>query len=218
MSTSNSTLQKPDAQFLAFANGMNNQCHQNMTAWEITQHQMDIFDLRLANANASYAANNDPNTKNATTAANKKADFGELKNFLGMFINSVEGNDAVPDAALEHMGLRPRHQHVHQPLPRPTTSPVISVVKLHNEITVYAAQPEHDHPTASVAPVHYNGFLLHYKVEGQEGFREVTSTRLHHTLFFEPEEEGKRILLKAAWVNHRMETGPWSNEISEIIG
>jgi hypothetical protein len=41
---------------------------------------------------------------------------------------------------------------------------------------------------------------------------------LHHTLFFEPEEEGKRILLKAAWVNHRMEAGPWSNEISEIIG
>jgi hypothetical protein len=96
---------------------------------------------------------------------------------------------------------------------------VLSVKKQHDEITVYAARPEHDHPTAGVGPEHYHGFALRYKVEGEgEVEKTVISTRLHQTLFFERADEGKRITLSAAWVNPRLETGPWSGEITEIIG
>jgi hypothetical protein len=60
--------------------------------------------------------------------------------------------------------------------------------------------------------------MLRYKKEGDADYKTVVSTRLHHTLFFERDDEGKRVTLSAAWVNPRLEAGPWSDEISEVIG
>jgi hypothetical protein len=173
----------------------------------------------LLTANTAYAANSDKATKNAVTVANKNAALGELKHTMGTFIDYLELNTQVPDAALDAMGLRPRQRHAHQPLPRPTEQLVLTTKKQHDEITVYAARPEQDHPTAGVGPAHYHGFALRYRVEGEgEVEKTVISTRLHHTLFFERADEGKRVTLSAAWVNPRLETGPWCGEISEIIG
>jgi hypothetical protein len=213
-----STLQKPDAAFLEQAHTVNNQCHLNLPVWDIDPARLTTFDTLLANADSAYQANSDIATRNATTSALKKAAFGELKHFMGMFIDYLEVNERVPDTALEFMGLRPRHQHVHQPLPRPADQIVITVRKQHDEMTVYAARPEHDHPTAGVGPVHYHGFMLRYKFEGADKYQTLVSTRLHHTLFFEQADEGKRVFLSAAWVNPRLEPGPWSEEIPEIIG
>jgi hypothetical protein len=53
---------------------------------------------------------------------------------------------------------------------------------------------------------------------GGDAWQTVVSTRLHHTIFFEHDDEGKRITLSAAWVNPRFEPGPWCEEISEVIG
>jgi hypothetical protein len=202
---------------LAEAKNINNQCHAH-TDWSVEPTRLTQFDTLLAAAQSAYEANRDPATKNATTAITKRTAFAELKNFLSLFINYLEGNIAVPDDAIELMGLRPRHPHAHQPLPAPPEAPVISARKQHGEITIYAAKPEHDQPTSGVAPTHYHGFLLYYKFKGEAEYKNVVSTRLHHTLYFEPEDDGKRILFKAAWVNSRMQHGPWSNEISEIIG
>ena len=211
------TLQKPDEQFLAQANTINEQCRLH-PEWNTDPARQSTFDALLSNANNSYKLNLDKATKNAITAANKKADFGELKHFLGPFIDYLEVNTAVPDAALQFMGLRSREHHAHQPLPRPTDPPGISVRKLHDEIIVYAAQPEHDQPTAGVAPARYHGFILRHKMEGDEKYETTISTRLHHTLRFEQTDEGKRIFLSAAWINPRLEPGPLCEEISEIIG
>jgi hypothetical protein len=60
--------------------------------------------------------------------------------------------------------------------------------------------------------------MLRYKIEGDADYRTVISTRLHHTLFFEQIDEGKRISLSAAWVNPRLEPGPWCEEMAEVIG
>jgi hypothetical protein len=212
-----STLQKPDAECLAQANTINEQCHAHLE-WNIDPQRQSAFDTLLSNANNSYRLNLDKATKNAITAANKKVDFGELKHFLGPFIDYLEVNTNVPDAALQFMGLRSREHHAHQPLPRPTDPPVISVRKLHDELTVYAAQPEHDQPTAGVAPKHYHGFIIRTRHEGEDTYQTVVSNRLHHTLFFERADEGKRIFISAAWVNPRLEPGPWCEEIGEIIG
>jgi hypothetical protein len=213
-----STLQKPDAQFIAEAKLINAQVHLHEVDWGTDPQRVFQFDNLLGSAVNSYEANLDPAMKNAATAIAKRADFAELKNFLSLFIDYLEGNTLVPDAALETMGLRPRHPQAHQPLPAPPYPPVITVRKQHGEITVYAARTEHDHPTDTVGPVHYHGFLLYYKFEGEAEYKSVVSTRLHQTLYPGPEDDGKRILLKAAWVNSRMQHGPWSNEISEIVG
>jgi hypothetical protein len=217
--SSKSAFQQPDAEFLAHANSIDGQCHEHETDWGIEQSRLATLETVLFNANTAYNANVDKATKNAITVANKNATFGELKHVLGTFIDYLELNTQVPDAALEAMGLRPRQHHAHQPLPRPTEQLVLTTKKQHDEITVYAARPEQDHPTASVGPVHYHGFALRYKLEGEgEVEKTVISTRLHHTLFFDRADESKRVTLSAAWVNPRLETGPWSDEISEIIG
>ena len=219
MSKNQGTLNKPDAEVLAHANTINSQCHQHEPDWNIDANRLATFDTVLFNANTAYQANSDKATKNAITVANKNAAFGELKHNMGTFINYLELNTQVPDAALDAMGLRPRQHHAHLPLPRPAEQLVLSVKKQHDEITVYAARPEQDQPTAGVGPTSYHGFALRYRVEGEnEVEKTVISTRLHHTLFFERTDEGKRVFLSAAWVNPRLEEGPWSGEISEIIG
>jgi hypothetical protein len=142
-----------------------------------------------------------------------RIEFGQ-----GLFFNAMEGNLRIPDEALARMQLRPRHHHAFEPLPRPKELPVFSIRKQHDEITVYVAKPEHDQPAATIAPAHYHGFALRYKKEGDESYQTVVSARLHHTLFFEQEDDGKRLFFSVAWVNPRLETGPWTVEASEIIG
>jgi hypothetical protein len=141
-----------------------------------------------------------------------------LRRFLGTFINYLEINDSVPDAAIKSMGLRPRHRTARQPLARPDEELLLSVKKLHDEITVYVQRPEHRHTTTTMAPARYHGFILRYRIEGEEQYQIALSTRLRHTILFDRANEGKRVFLSAAWVNPRLENGPWSKEISEIIG
>jgi hypothetical protein len=216
---SNSNLKKPDPQFLAYAATINKVCHVNATAYGLDPNELTTFDTLLAAANSTYAANVDESTRNIATSVVKKAAFAELKNFLGMFINALEGNSKVPDTDIALMGLRPRHPQGHHPLPPPTDQLVMSLDAQNDEITVYVARPEHDQPTSTVAPERHFGFILRYKMEGDADadYKTVVSSRLHHTLYFEHADEGKRILLSAAWVNHRMEPGPWSKEISQVI-
>jgi hypothetical protein len=218
MSKTKGLLQKPDAEMLAQVTTINAACHANAAAWGLTDQQLTLFDALLAAAKRDYEANIDKATKNATTAVAKRTSFGELKNFVGMLINALEGNTAVPDAAIELMGLRPRHPKKHLPLPRPTEPIVITVRRQHDEITVYASRPEHDQPTATVGPVTYHGFKLRYRIDEQTEYKVIVSTRLHHTLFFDRTDEGKRLYISAAWVNPRLEEGPWCEEIMEIIG
>ena len=211
------TLQKPDAQFLAQANTISEQCHAHLE-WNTDPQRQSTLDALLSNANNSYKLNLDKATKNAITPANKKKDFGELKHFLGTFIDYLEVNTDVPDAALQFMALRSREHHASKPLPRPDKQPGISIVKLHDELTVYVAQPEHDQPTQGVAPERYHGFIIRTRWDGEDAYQTVLSTRLHHTLFFERADEGKRIFISAAWVNPRLEPGTWCEEIAEYIG
>lgn len=212
-----STLNKPDAPFIAQAETINAQCHLHANEWALDPSVLATFDIKLSTAKTAYDANNDPSTKNAITAANKQAAFGDLKYFLSMYINTLEGNSNVPDSALQYMKLRPRHPGRHDPLPRPTDILTLSVVRQHDEMTVYASMPEHDQPTSSVGPKKHYGFMIRYTIEG--GLQQtLTTTRLHHTFFFDREDEGKKVTFAGAWINPRLETGPWSEDMEEVIG
>ncbi|MDR0728846.1 MAG: hypothetical protein LBF19_01810 [Prevotellaceae bacterium] len=212
-----SILNKPDRDVLAQAKMINQQSHLHETDCQIEAPRLTEFDAVLTNAETTYAANIDPATKNAITSANKKVAFGELKHFEGMYINYLEVNTNVPDAALDYMGLRPRHPHAHLPLPIPPEAPVISVLRQHDELTVYAARPEQDQPTSGVGLPRYHGFAIRYTIDGHEA-QTVNTTRLHHILHFEHADEGKAVTITAAWVNPRLETGPWCDPLTIIIG
>ncbi|MDR1680452.1 MAG: hypothetical protein LBS12_01525 [Prevotellaceae bacterium] len=96
-------MNKPDAQLLAQATTINTQSHLHETEWQIEAARLTGFDAALASAENAYEANRDRATKNATTAAIKKAAFGELKHFESTYINYFEVNENVPDAAHAYM-------------------------------------------------------------------------------------------------------------------
>ena len=213
-----STLVKPDAQFIALANTIYEQCNEHAAEWAIDAHRLETCATLLAAANAAYEANSDRATCNAITASAKKAAFVELKRFLANFIDYMEVNMSVPNAALVAMGLRSRERHGRQPLPRPAEAPLISVRRQHGELVIHAARPSHGHSVQGTLPEHYHGFIVRYKKDGDADFHIVASTRKRCTLCFERADEGKRIWLSAAWLNPRLETGPWCEDITEIIG
>jgi hypothetical protein len=218
MGTRHSTLRRPDAELLALAKNINKQSAYHASEWELDLARLSELDRLVTNANNAYVENSDLATRNATTSANKNAAFGELKHFLGAYIDSLVGNLKVSESELKIMGLRSRQHPAHQPLKRPDVAPVISVKKQHEEITVYASRPEHDQPSAGVAQSPSYHLMLRYRKSDETEWHTVLSSRLHHTFFFDREEEGQSIILSAAWTNPRFETGPWCEEITIVIG
>ncbi|MDR0581990.1 MAG: hypothetical protein LBG31_03400 [Prevotellaceae bacterium] len=218
MAHSHGYFQKPDAEFIAQINSINDQCHLHQSEWKMDDDLLGKFDTLAHKATAAYTVNSNLSTKNALTAAGKKAAFDELKHLLGMFVNCLLVNKNIPDAAIAAMGLRPRHRTARKRLPPPVEAPALSVKKGHNTITVYAHRPVYGHATATTAPAQTSGFVIRYTIEGQGYYQKIFSSRVRQTISFNREDEGKRILLSAAWLNPSFETGPWSDEISEIIG
>jgi hypothetical protein len=218
MSQKTRSLKIPDADLLGFVDNICTQVSAHETDWRVNTQQFMEVNTLLANAKKAYAENRKVDSKNHATAVAKKYAFNALKVETSLFIDALEGNAAVPDEALELMNLRPRHPHAAFPLPVPTETPVVDAVRQHDELTVYASKPEHDQPTATVGPKRYHGFAIRYKFEGDAEYKIVYSTRLHYTFIFDQEDDGRRLLFSAAWINPRLEHGPWSMEIAEIIG
>jgi hypothetical protein len=213
-----SALEKPDNEFLAQANTINDQCTKNATAWGLDARRLQALNTLTVNANTTYALNIDRSTRNHTTATNKKAAFSELKHDLSLFIDYLEGNLAVPDEALAIMGLRPRVRTASQPLPPPDEQTVLTVVRLHNQITLYASRIEHGQPVKGVKVKPFHGVKFRWRFQGETRYHIEVTTRLHITLHFEQEEVGKFIEVSAAWMNPRLQEGPWCEDITEVVG
>jgi hypothetical protein len=189
-----------------------------VTGWVLDQAYLSQFGDLLSHAEIAYTNNSDKELQNRATVKEKNATFAALKRFLSMYVNMLEGNPHIPDEAIESMGLRPRRQAAHQPNPAPTEAPVLSALTLHHyEVDIYVSTLQHAHPTHFVTDEKFGGFLLRYKFENDPEWKTLISTKLHYTLAFTEEEVGKHIILQAAWVNTRMQSGPWSGEIREII-
>jgi hypothetical protein len=209
-----------DSELLAWAKNIEATCRQQMApaSWNIDTSLMDQLTARLSAANSAYAANADPAHKNHDTAAVKQAAFASLKRTLSVFINALEGNLKVPDDALNSMQLRPRHPGGHQPHPVPEETPVLTVITgQHHDVTVYVSTLQHGHPTEYLDTKNFYGFQLKYQFEGDSDWQQLVSTRKHKTLVFDESKEGKYLKLQAAWVNPRIEPGPWSEEVRELV-
>jgi hypothetical protein len=218
MANSNGYMPRKDGDFIAWAKTIYHDCHEYAEQWEIPSEVIaqlsDLVDL----ADEAFQTNSDKERKNKASVSAKDAAFLSLKQFLQAFINTLEGNLAVPDEAITAMGLRPRHPHAHLPDPVPTEAPVLTViVGQHHDVTAYVSTLQKGHPSEFLAKGKYAGFILKYLVDGEIQWQSIISTRLHYTLIFTDAEEGKHIKLQAAWVNPRMQNGPWSEEVRELI-
>jgi hypothetical protein len=208
----------PDAQFMAFANNICKQCRDHVVEWKIDEARLADLEALTAVADKAYRNNMNRSISNRITSARKSEAFAELKRFLSPFINYLEGNVAVSDEALEMMQLRSRVRVKRQPLPVPMEAPLVSIVPRHDEMVVYVSRSEHGQPTHGVEHKPYHGFKLRWKFEGETEWRIGLSTRLYHTLYFEAKDEGRRVILAAAWMNPRLQEGPWSASVTKVVG
>jgi hypothetical protein len=207
-----------DAEFIAWAKNVSAQCVANQATWHLDANAVYTCESLTLNADAAYAANANPETSNHLTATNKKESFKALKSFLGIFVMSLVSNLNIPNSELVAMGLPSREHHAHEPLPRPTVAPnIYAVTGQHYVVTVYVEIPQHGHPSSYLTQHGFHGFVLRYRKDGESEWREVHSTRLHTTLTFEEADEAKHLFLSAAWINPRLERGPWSDEIRVLI-
>ena len=213
-----STFERPDGEFISFANTIKTQCTAHTAVWGLDTERLSKVSLLIDNATDAYNINSDTATSNRVTTTHKNATFEALKPELRLFADYLLGNPDVPDEALEIMELRTRKHSAHQPLPRPTEAPVVEVVRRHGEMTVFVSIAEHGHPTQSATRSVYHGFKLRWRFEDETMYRIVDSTRLQYTLHFDEADETKRIIMSAAWMNPRLEAGPWSEDISEVVG
>jgi hypothetical protein len=218
MSNSNGYMPRKDAEFIAWAKTIDRDCTENSGIWQLDPTLLHQFNDLVVTANAAYENNADKELRNRATVKAKDAAFAALKLFLSTYVNTLEGNTNIPDEAIVSMGLRPRHPHAHQPIPVPTEAPILTaVVGQHHDTTVYVSTLQHGHPTEFLKDGKYAGFVLKYLVEGETQWQTVVSTRLHYTLIFTDAEEGKHIRLQGAWINPRIQNGPWSEEVRELI-
>jgi hypothetical protein len=206
-----------DADLIHWARNIDARVTANRVIWGLSDMQVAKLNQLTASAVASWEANSNPETANRRTSAEKKAAFSELKHFLSLFTDSFYVNDAITDADIEAMGLRPRHAHASRPKPEPTETPeVTAVVGQHHDVTVYVSKAQHGAPVQSLNTQYY-GFTIRYRREGESDWHQQMSTRLHAILYFEPEDEGKRLYFSVAWLNARLLHGPWSDEVSTLI-
>ncbi|MDR1983673.1 MAG: hypothetical protein LBQ28_02470 [Prevotellaceae bacterium] len=211
------TQPSKDADYIAFALNISAQCTANQGAWHLNEAMVTELQTLTDRANADYKVNSNRATANHQTVVNKNASFKALRTFMSIVIRSLIANLDVPNAELMAMGLPSREHHIHEPLPAPTEAPNISITLRHGEITAHIHRPSHGHPLEHAGRKRYHGFVLRYRKEDETEWHEKYTTRLHLTLTFDSADEGKHITLAAAWINPRLQHGPWSDELKALI-
>ena len=211
-------MPQTDSEFIVWARVIYDTCYSNLEIWKLQPTIVEQFETILEDAEAKYQINANKEARNKISVVDKNTAFAALKSFLSTFINALEGNTFIPDSEIEKTGLRPRHHASHQPVPVPTDAPVLAVlVGQHHDLDTYVSSLQHGQPTQYLKDGKYYGFVLKYRLEEETEWRTVLSTKLHYRLIFTEAEEGKHILLQAAWINSRLQNGPWSEEIRELI-
>jgi hypothetical protein len=207
-----------DGDMIAWARNLSEKCELNQGVWQLNSSDVTELRTRFSTAERAWLVNLNPEDSSHRTATDKKVAIKDLRDFCSLYTPVLVANRLISEEDLQAMGLPSRIHHFNEPIPAPPEAPGITViVGQHHDIDVYAAITEHGHPTQSVTTKRYHGIVLRYRMESEETWHEQISTRLHVTLLFEDEDEGKHIILRAAWVNPRMQHGPWSNDVRVLV-
>ncbi|MDR1957721.1 MAG: hypothetical protein LBQ54_01515 [Planctomycetaceae bacterium] len=121
MSHTHGSMPRKDAEFMAWADMMFEQCHLHHLDWKLPAGTYEQFDAVWSPAGAAYAVNKDPLKKNRLTVANKNAAFLTLKRFLSGYIRILKGTMTVPDETLVAMGKRAASPQKGLPSRKPQT-------------------------------------------------------------------------------------------------
>jgi hypothetical protein len=211
------TRPRKDHEYLSWSQNIETQCTSHED-WGIPADSLSTLSTLNSNADTAYKINLNRETANHHTAVSKQVNFRALKSFMGDFVLSLRANSNVPDGELVSMDIPSREHHAHAPLPVPPEPPTIQVVTgFHGEITVYVEIPQEGHPSTYMSRKGYHGFKVAYLVEGETIWRDSQTTRLHLTLPFDSEDVGKKVTIKAAWTNPRLQHGPWSDEHHVLV-
>jgi hypothetical protein len=208
----------PDSEFLAMAHGVCVECEKNKELWELREQPLARLKTLYEEARANYEANCDWATKNSTTSSNKRFSFNDLKRYLIRYTEILRLTLSVPDSALQAMGLGSRECVKRGPIPQPTDRIVIFFSGVGFLVLARAVLPATVFPADPVETRLHYGFVRKIRIEGKEAEMLVTSRLLTSTLYFEEGDAGKEAFVSAAWVNPKMETGPWSEEVGFVIG
>jgi hypothetical protein len=207
-----------DEDFMAWAQSLNARCTERQTDWGFDPATVQKLNTLTHEAIEAYDNNLDIATRNRTSRVLKTAGIAALRSFLRIFTLTLRANEAIGEEDLAALGLPLRKRHTRLPLPAPTEEPEVYIVTEHSHfIKVYVRVPQYGHPTKSRTRKAYHGFVLRYRREGDAEWRDEYTTRLHIDLFFTDEDAGKRFVLAAAWINPRLQHGPWSHELSVVV-
>jgi hypothetical protein len=207
-----------DADFLGWAQNISARCVENALAWKLGNGDVQELAGRVNAAKTAYDANMNPEYASHHTAAVKDAAFKAVSDFLSTYALALTVNMNISDGELEAMGLPSRVHHAHEPIEPPAESPNVALsVGEHCQVKVAASIPQEGHPSRYVKKGRYHGILLGYLVEGETEWRYEQHTRVRVTLKFEEAQAGKHVTIKAAWINPRLEAGPWCKEITVLI-
>jgi hypothetical protein len=193
--------------------------NQKSDQWNLDTQRLAALKAANDHLDATLKANDQPETKNHFTVIAKNEAVAALKTILRGFINYLIGKtDKITDENLRQMGIPPRHHTRHEPLPPPAEAPVVVIRTGHNhDADLYFFDNQAGHPTQYLANPNYYAVLLKHRLKDEKECQQLTVTRKHLTLHFDPAAAGKELEVTAAWLNPRLEPGPWSDLEAAII-
>ncbi|MDR0728767.1 MAG: hypothetical protein LBF19_01405 [Prevotellaceae bacterium] len=207
-----------DEEFIFWALNLTARCTERQEEWGLNPASVQKLNELMRTAEEAYRNNLSPETRNHISVTFKKDGIAALRSFLSAFIPTLRSNEAIDESGLAALALPSRQRHNRQPLPPPAEEPQMQVTAIPGYgVRVSVRRPQHGHATASRTRKAYHGFVVRYRKEGSEEWHSEYSTRLHANLAFSDEDSGKRLALMAAWINPRLQHGPWSSEITVLI-
>jgi hypothetical protein len=212
------TQPRTDAEFVDWAKMVTSHCTTNLSAWGISQAFITDLGGKVGSAIDAYTKNSDPSTKNRTTVATKNETFRILRETMSVVVPALVSNTKISNDELAQMGLPTRIHHYHGPLPVPANAPNVEVHSgEHHVVDVYVSNPQLGQVTSYLKDPEDYGFVMRYKLEDEETWHEKNYTKLHTRLIFEDKDVKKNLSIMVAWINPRLEHGPWSDTITVIV-
>jgi hypothetical protein len=210
--------QLPDAKYLAFIENLLKICRDNLLLYKIPEADYTKAENLEEKARTAFEINAMPATKNKITVLEKNEAFKELKTYMSWFNKSLEANLNIPNIALIEMGLPSREHTHHGDHPRPKRMPVVTLSKEGLETTLFFAQQEHNHPTESIVDEFVHGARIEFRFDNDTVWQSETVTKKRYTFIFTEEDAGKQVHVRVAWVNTKLEAGPYCREFTFIVG
>jgi hypothetical protein len=209
---------RKDAEFIAWALNIYQKCVTNATEWKLENAKLQELGQYVNAAKNAYAANVNKEDRSLKITETKRKTFAALRAYLALFTPTLTANMNIGNDELEAMGVHSREHHSYRPIPVAPHAPALKVISgEHHEVNAYASIAQLGGVTSYLKSSDFYGICLRTHMEGDETWREQNYTRLHVALVFNEEHVGKRLSLSAAWINPRLERGPWSDTVTVII-